>query len=511
MDSSPVTLEQDSEPRWRFTLPLGVVLAIGTTIRLALIDQVMRNDEVVTATRFAVDLGTAISDYSAPNNHILHSILVNLTTSVWGLEKWAIRLPALLFGLALIVAVDWWIYSATRDRGAALLASSLVAGSSIMIEYSTTARGYTMVFVGAVVLFEISRRLLRRPTFRLWLAWILVSVAGLATVPVFAFPLSMVGVWLLLNALTGRAPQRGRLIAQLVASSVLVAALTVLAYAPAAMASGVDAIVANPFVLPLTWEELPRELYRVVAKLAGIVGRDGFFAVLYTVFFAVAVILNRRLFGRPLTPAVGLLGPIVLAIGMMVAPPQRIWLFALPIALGMAAAAMALVIGLLASRPSTRSRAIIAIATSLLVVMGSSTLASGDVTSSREGGAFHDAELAASLFHGVLTDEDRIAVESHPRVVLDFYLSPRRRNDPAIHRDFENARRVFVVVYHPRPQDLQGVLDTAGVPVEEFSQPTLRWRLPETDIYVMRRLGDAAQTGRAPMLTGTASLLSLAW
>jgi hypothetical protein len=80
-------------------------------------------------------------------------------------------------------------------------------------------------------------------------------------------------------------------------------------------------------------------------------------------------------------------------------------------------------------------------------------------------------------------------VESHPRIVLDWYLSPAETLDAVLRRDFENADRVFVVVYHPRPQDLAGVLDGSGLPVAEFSEPTLRWELPETDVYVMERLG----------------------
>ena len=70
----------------------------------------------------------------------------------------------LLFGLMLIVAVDWWIFSATGRRSGALLAA-LVAGSSMLIEYSTVSRGYTMVAVAFVVLLEVGRRLLVEPSF----------------------------------------------------------------------------------------------------------------------------------------------------------------------------------------------------------------------------------------------------------------------------------------------------------------------------------------------------------
>jgi len=477
-----------NDRRWRFTAPLGLVVVIGAAVRIALLDQVMRNDEVVTATRFAVDLGTALTDYSAPNNHILHTVLVNLSTSVFGLEAWAIRLPALIFGLALIVAVDWWIFSATGRRSGALFAAALVAGSSMLIEYSTVARGYTMVAVAFVVLLEISRRLLQEPTFGLWSTWVIVAVAGMATVPVFAFPLSAVVGWMLLNVLAGRSRSGRETFAQLAIAGLAVGILTILVYTPAAIVSGVEAILDNPFVQSLAWSELPYTWYRLMANLTALVFRDGMAAVLYCALFVAAVIYNRSIFGQFLSPALGMVGPFGLAVARMVVPPQRVWLFTWPLVLGMAGAAAGLLLEQRLPRLATKSWTV-AMAVSISTVMGLSTLASGEVQASREGGAFHDAPEVAKLLMSEIDANDRIVVESHPRIVLDWYLSPAETLDAVLRRDFENADRVFVVVYHPRPQDLAGVLDGSGVPVAEFSEPTLRWELPETDVYVMERLG----------------------
>jgi hypothetical protein len=448
----------------------------------------MRNDEVVTATRFAVDLGTALTDYSAPNNHILHTVLVNLSTSVFGLETWAVRLPALIFGLALIVAVDWWVFSATGRRSGALLAAAFVAGSSMMIEYSTLARGYTMVAVAFVVLLEISRRLLGEPTFGLWATWVLVAVAGMATVPVFAFPLSAVVVWMLLNVLAGRSHSGRVAFTQLAVAGLAVAILTVAAYTPAAIVGGTEAILDNPFVQSLAWSELPYTWYRLVANLTALVFRDGIAAVLYCALFVAAVIYNRSIFGPFLSPALAMVGPLVLAVARMVVPPQRVWLFTWPLVLAMAGAAAGFFLERRLPRLATDAWTV-AMAVSIAAVLGLSTLASGDLQASREGGAFHDGPAVAELLISEIDASDRIVVESHPRFVLDWYLSPAETPDPALGRDFEHADRVFVVVYHPRPQDLAGVLDESGLPITEFSEPSLRWELPETDVYVMERIG----------------------
>ncbi|HUG08776.1 MAG TPA: hypothetical protein VMP13_07780 [Acidimicrobiia bacterium] len=488
MDSPSRIVGQGNGHGWRFTASLWLVVLIGAAVRVPLLGHVMRNDEVVTATRFAVDLGTAVTNYSAPNNHILHTALVNLSTNAFGLETWTVRLPALLFGLALIVAVDWWVFSSTSRRSAALFASALVAGSSMLIEYSIVARGYTMVAAAFIVLLELGRRLLREPSFRCWAMWTLVATGGLATVPVFLLPLSAVGIWMLVNILAGRSSRGPAMIVQLAIAGAVAGILTVAVYTPAAIVSGLDSILDNPFIQPVASQELPSTWYRLVANLSVLVFRDEIAAVLYIVLFVIAIIRNRAIFGPFLTPAIAIVGPLALAVARMVVPPQRVWLFAWPLVLGMAGAALGSSIERWLPRLASHEWTV-AIAVALVGAMGLSTLASGDVQASREGGAFHDAPAVADLLMPEIDDRDRIVVESHPRIVLDWYLSPAETSDRVLHRDFENADRVFVVVYHPRPQDLDGVLEGSGLPVAEFSSPSLLWSLPETDVYVMNRLG----------------------
>jgi hypothetical protein len=472
---------------WRFTASLGLVVFVGAVVRISLLDHVLRNDEVVTATRHGVDLITAITDYSAPNNHILHTVLVNLSTSLFGMDPWAIRLPALLFGLGLIIAVDWWITSATGKRAAGLLAAAFVAGSSMLIEYSTTARGYTMVCVAFVVLLELSRRLFQRPSLRLWAGWVAVSTAGMITVPVFVFPLATVGVWFLATIALKR--RRGGLLGQLALSSLLVVILTALAYTPAAITTGVEAIIDNPWVKAVSWSELPNDWYRLTANLAELVLRDGPAAIAYGILFIVAIALNRKIFGSHPSPVIGLLGPLVLVIARQVAPPQRIWLFGWPLVLGMAGAALACLLDWLWPRIVASRLTIPLLALLIASIMGVATLASDEVERSGEGGPFHDAREVAELLVGELEENDRVLVNSHPRWVLDYYLSPEERSDPAMSRDFENAQRVFVVVYYPRAQTIDGVLAESDFPVTEFSDPFVLWTFPDTDVYVVERTG----------------------
>lgn len=126
-----------------------------------------------------------------------------------------------------------------------------------------------------------------------------------------------------------------------------------------------------------------------------------------------------------------------------------------------------------------------AMAIALAGIMTVNVVVTGEVFHSREAGTFRDGPEAADVLLDVIEAGDRIVVESHPRPVLDYYLRRGGWAGPELQRDYQNADRLFVVVYHPRPQDLSGVL--TKVPVADFTTPRLLTRLDETDIYVMER------------------------
>ena len=60
----------------------------------------MRFDEAFTFLRFASQpLLEGLTTYAEPNNHLFHTLLVHISTSLFGDQPWAIRLPALLAGV----------------------------------------------------------------------------------------------------------------------------------------------------------------------------------------------------------------------------------------------------------------------------------------------------------------------------------------------------------------------------------------------------------------------------
>src|SRR6516165_8653441 len=169
---------------------LCLIIAIGAAARIYFIDEPMRSDEAYTYNEYATrSLYDAVSLYTFPNNHLLHTLLVHLTVRWFGGAPWAVRLPAMLAGLALIPAT----YAMVRqlvDSRSALFAAAFVTASDPLISYSVNARGYTLLCL-ITVLFVWSASRLRDEkggSFRDWLLVTVLPPLGFFTIPIMLFP-----------------------------------------------------------------------------------------------------------------------------------------------------------------------------------------------------------------------------------------------------------------------------------------------------------------------------------
>jgi len=235
------------ENRWTL-ITLGLVTVAGVTLRILRLDDPIRFDEAYT---FNVHASTPffnlISDYTTPNNHVLHSVMVRCSYLLFGDSPLALRLPALVAGILVIPATFWWtrrLFSSTP----AILACALAAGASSLIGFSANARGYTMVTLVVIVAFSLAIGLRDKRNLFAWTLFVIVLTLGFFTVPVMLYGACVVGVWLLLSADSAR---RWGMVLELSIAAASVAVLTCALYTPVAVRVGVGAIVANPFVRTL--------------------------------------------------------------------------------------------------------------------------------------------------------------------------------------------------------------------------------------------------------------------
>ncbi len=301
-----------------------LLTAVAALVRIPLLSQPMGADESATFLYYASHpLPIALTIYGSPNNHILHSALMHLSFRMFGGAEWALRLPAFLAGVALVPLTYWTsrnVAPALSRRGraespshthGALIAAALSATAPVLIDYSTDARGYTMlccfVLLCTAAMAEITRSGKRS-------AIVLFSISaalGFYTVPVMLYPFAMLVVWGLIT------PRRR----EAAIASVAAAALTIILYVPVMFVSGVSMLTSNPYV-----RAVPRFLqnalpYLDTVRLHLFVGIPLVLQILIGIGVVVAIAR------RALPPMwIGIIAVIALVAIQRVLPFPRVWL-----------------------------------------------------------------------------------------------------------------------------------------------------------------------------------------
>lgn len=235
----------------------SVVLLGGVLCRvLVYVRQPLYNDEAHTLSRYVLfRFPGAISEYTA-NNHPFCTLLANVAYTLGGRELAVLRLPALLAGVGVLVAV----FALSRRRhgfACALLAMALAGGAGQLVDYSARIRGYSLVTLLVLlacmsalsVVASQGRRGMLGVGVTCALAHFTISSALFGTVGVF--------VYLFLAFLRTR---RAVLLAALLEAGAICAALTLALYGPMLILGGLETIVSNRWVQPLTWVSYGRAM-----------------------------------------------------------------------------------------------------------------------------------------------------------------------------------------------------------------------------------------------------------
>jgi hypothetical protein len=322
--------EQQNRIAWALTGGLTLLSALN---KVFLLSKPMGHDESYTFVAFAsLPIFDFIRDYHLPNNHIFHSILVHLSYQMFGDDTWAVRLPAFLGGVLLVPAA----FLAGRrlfNQPAGLLAAGLVAVLPVLRDYSSSARGYTLLLLFTFCLVYLGSRTLKEKNRLVWLLWVIAAALGLYTIPIMLYPFAMVTAWMGLAWLAGDADlaYRGRYWLFLFVGGLSAASLTLLLYLPVFIYSGVDSLTANSFVQPLTWVEFSGNL----GHRFSLAWREwhGSLPVWLTYLleagFGIGVIFSHRLSRHKVPLTLGLVtGTGAVLLVQRVAPEARVWLFA---------------------------------------------------------------------------------------------------------------------------------------------------------------------------------------
>ena len=250
---SPTT--RDGRMEW---LLLAGLTLVAAGLRVVYFDKPFYHDEAYTYVGFASrTLRAVVTDYSLPNNHVLHTILVWISVQIFGPTPWAIRLPAFVAGV-LCVPAAYFLARRMYNRSSAILAAVMVAAIPDLITRSTDARGYMQMALFTLIILWLGDQVRQKPNRLAWLLLVVFSSLGFYTLPTMLFPFGGLLAWLTLSALAGEIGScyrsRWHFIAAIFTLGLATVLSTLLLYSTILIGSGPAAFFGNPFVKSLDWD-----------------------------------------------------------------------------------------------------------------------------------------------------------------------------------------------------------------------------------------------------------------
>lgn len=470
---------------------LGALIAIGVASRLAHLRQPMRHDEAYTFLQYAsAPLSSALSDYTYPNNHLFHTLLVWLTTRLLGGSPGAIRLPAFVAGILILPAV-YLLARRLADREASLTALALASAWPALVLYSTNARGYSIIALAFVGLLLLGERVIEEASPWTWL-WIGVVIAvGAYTAPVMLYPAGSALMWIGAETWRRRGWSALRRTGRHALAAIVLAGIGVaLAYLPAIRRSGLAAVIANKYVTALSPAALVAALPEFAVDVVVSLGLGlplPVLAVLATAgVAAIAIPGPDRM--RRLTLASSVLGwCALLLLVTRRPPPSRVWLFLVPVACVYVAIGLSLGARWLGRRAQIGLRTSAVLAVTLAAAIGTWALVTRPVFRSPETGTLADAPDIARYLLATLGPGDRVVVVSPGDAPLDYYLRRLGGRSLAAINDSAGRGGVFVVVNPRHLQTLAGMQGAVrGIPWSELQQHAEPARFPLASVYEFR-------------------------
>jgi 4-amino-4-deoxy-L-arabinose transferase-like glycosyltransferase len=482
--SAVVMFRADPRTYW---IAIGAITSIGLVLRLALLNQPIRNDEATTFRSYVQQsiLG-ALSDYSLPNNHILNTLLAIISTRLLGGDVWALRLPAFIAGVLVIPAT----YVAGRvlsGRAQGLIAAALVAASSEMILYSTNARGHTMVVLATLCLVVLADWWRRAATpVAVALSAVAAAMGSIAN-PEMVYSIAGVLTWLVLARHEQRATPRQAVTAVL-GFAALTGLLTLAGYSLVIIRSGWRILLSGRNMNSVgSWPELPHAIVAFLADLARdwSAGMPGAVAILLFALMVAGMVPRKRengtRFGYPL---VLVLVSLVLLAALRAVPDTRAWLPAL------AAAAIAVGEGFerltTHARSSWADRLAPALAFVLIATLGSTVVGSRSVLASTATGTLPAGDSIARWLAPQLQPTTRVIFFRPTGAVLLWHFEHQHLPTAPVYAQSPGAPRLLVIVNERHRQTLDTVLRAWKVDRSRYGPPQLVRRFDGASVYGLR-------------------------
>ncbi len=473
--------------RTSFAHKRSVLLLIlaGVALRAWLLPAAITYDEAFTWTYYASrPVHVIVSDWTYPNNHVLHNLLVKLSTSLFGLGTISLRLPAFVAGV-LVMPLFYLFVRATFNRYIALMALALVASSGPLIEYSALARGYSLTWLCMVTALLLGRHFVKENNAVSAILLGVVLALGMWSVPTMAYMVGTVYLYIIFQLmLRYRKSLDGRL-RVLVVSVLLFSGLTTLMYLPAIMTYGPAFMLHHGSPNEAGWVTFSRTHAEGALELNAYLMQSSWTWVAFAGLAGILVsgYLSARY--RMLLIALGL-GAIPLVLLQATVAPPRVWLYIVLIAHLGVAIALFYLLKWMQERffKGMGKRTRVAAASMVLLVIGA--VPAIRVLPDRIE-RYEEARQAAEYLMQATEPGDRVYTEFPWEAPIEFHAMALGMPRQIFHARPGAGNLRFVAASPTDGQRWTRVLDHHGVDTLEWSQVEIVLERPRLEIFAARK------------------------
>lgn len=246
-------------------------------------------DEAITYNFFTIKpFYYCMIFYPYPNNHVLHSLLTNITEyTPFVSALFSIRIPAILASL-----FTWLIgYSFLKKYYTSRVAIVVIGLASVCylsIYYSFMSRGYAFMVLAFVVCMYAAFNIIQKGNrTKDWMFFVVAGVLGCYTIPSFLYPFATLNVLILVYNYKNIKRQFW--------ANLIAGILVILVYAPIMLVDGISALASNQFVQHVERVDILKGIYSFyVAMFADIGGVPYWMNILILVPFVLTVIQKDK-------------------------------------------------------------------------------------------------------------------------------------------------------------------------------------------------------------------------
>jgi len=249
----------------KYLLALFIVVLVSLFLRLHYaINYPISYDEAWTYINFTEKgLLSSISFYPSPNNHVLHSVLTNLSYYLPFTQTVNLRLPSIIISV-FSVFIFYLSFRKLFNDKISIYLTLMFSFLYPVIYYGYLARGYSLIILSFIISFYGTLRLAEVVEKRGEARWRYLfylsfgAVLGLYSIPSFLYPYFSLTTFLVLIFVYC---QDNKALKRLLVSMLIVTAITIALYSPIFIVSGFWSIASNPDVQTIPRIDVMSDLY----------------------------------------------------------------------------------------------------------------------------------------------------------------------------------------------------------------------------------------------------------